>query len=124
MPDKSNKWWRAEVIEGRKLGKQLSYPTANLRLPEHWRLGYGIYTTHVRIGSRQFCGVLYWGTLGGTRESLEIHLFDFDGDLYGQTLVFQVGEFIREDRAMASEQHLKKQIAYDIIVAKQLLEVP
>lgn len=118
MPGKSNKWWQAEVIEGRKLGKQLGFPTANLRLPEHWQLRYGIYAVRVKIGNERYFGVMYWGTLGGKCESLEIHLLDFDGDLYGQKLEFKVGQFIREDRAFSSEQELKRQIAQDIETAR------
>ncbi|MBI3261480.1 riboflavin kinase [Candidatus Berkelbacteria bacterium] len=117
---KQKKWWRARVIRGKGLGKQLGYPTANLELPNNWQLDYGIYATDVRVADAGFGGVLYWGTKGGTGDSLEIFIFDFSGDLYGKTITFEIGRFIRADRAIASEIELKAQIAADVAVAKKI----
>lgn len=62
-------------------------------------------------------GILYWGTKGGTAESLEIHLFDFSKDIYDCDLDFTVGEFLREDRTFSSDESLAKQIAADVTSA-------
>ena len=120
MPIKQKKWWRARVVRGKGLGKQLGYPTANLEQPKNWQLDYGIYAADVRVAGATYGGVLYWGTKGGTGDSLEIFIFAFSGDLYGKTITFQVGRFIRNDRAIASETQLKAQIAADVAVAKKI----
>lgn len=119
MPIKQKKWWQATVVKGKGLGKQLGYPTANLELPKGWQLDYGIYTTNLRVAGAGYGGVLYWGTKGGTGDSLEIFIFDFSGDLYGKTITFQIGQFIRTDRKIESEAALKAQIAQDVAAAEK-----
>lgn len=108
------------VVKGTGLGKQLGYPTANLQLPENWRLDYGIYVTDVQLAGVVYRGALYWGTKGGTGDSLEIYIFNFNGDLYGKKITFKVGQFIRADRLIKSETELKAQIRRDVALAKKI----
>lgn len=120
MPMKQKKWWQATVIRGKGLGKELGYPTANLEPPKNWWLDYGIYTADVQVADVTYEGVLYWGTKGGSGDSLEIFIVDFSGDLYGKTLAFQIGQFIRADRKIESQAALKAQIAQDVAAAKKI----
>jgi len=93
-----------EVIHGEKRGRQLVYPTANIRLDNNCGLKHGIYA--VRVGRAQdndqarFDGVASFGrrpTFDNGAPLLEIFLFDFSGDLYGTMLDIAFISFIREE---------------------------
>lgn len=123
LKQSKNKWLAATVIKGSGLGKKLGFPTANLLPPKNFALPYGIYVSRAKLGRQLFDGVLYWGTKGGTGESLEIHLFDFDSQIYGKTLHFKIGRLIREDRKFDSVNQLKKQITEDLKIARRYLYI-
>ncbi|WP_398476946.1 bifunctional riboflavin kinase/FAD synthetase [Tardiphaga sp.] len=89
-----------EVIHGKKLGRDLGYPTANIRLPANCGLRHGIYAVRVGRGSERFDGVASFGrrpTFDNGAPLLEVFLFDFKGDLYGQTLDVAFIAFIRDE---------------------------
>lgn len=113
-------WHKAKVIRGEGRGKKLGYPTANIKPPSKFDYRYGIYTAQVKIRGSVFEGILYWGTKGGQRQSLEVHIFDFDGDLYDQILEFKIGCYIREDRTFASLVALTRQMDVDVKSARDL----
>lgn len=114
-----HKWHQAKVIRGQGKGKELGFPTANLEVPESFDFKYGIYAANINEDKK---GILYWGTKGGQNPSLEIYIFDFDGDLYGTQIQFQVGEFIREDKHFDSDKALVVQIKNDIKRVKEIYE--
>src|SRR5205807_3028573 len=93
-----------KVIHGEKRGRDLGYPTANIRLDKHCGLKHGIYA--VRVGRGQgkdqvrFDGVASFGrrpTFDNGAPLLEVFLFDFDGDLYGSVLDVAFIGFIRDE---------------------------
>jgi riboflavin kinase / FMN adenylyltransferase len=93
-----------EVIHGEKRGRELGYPTANIRLDKNCGLKHGIYAVRVGRGQgkaqQRFDGVASFGrrpTFDNGAPLLEIFLFDFKGDLYGQTLDVAFIAFIREE---------------------------
>ncbi|MDX1909925.1 MAG: riboflavin biosynthesis protein RibF, partial [Saprospiraceae bacterium] len=104
-----------EVVEGDKIGRTIGFPTANIEIknPHKLMLPDGIYAA--RAGKYQ--GALYIGrrpTLPGQqRRVVEINLFNFEGDLYGQTLNVDVLGFIRPDKKLENLEALKAQIAAD-----------
>src|SRR3954447_25298153 len=88
-----------EVIHGEKRGRDLGYPTANIRLPASCGLRHGIYAVRVGRGRERFDGVASFGrrpTFDNGAPLLEVFLFDFNGDLYGTMLDIAFIAFIRE----------------------------
>ena len=78
-----------EVIHGAKRGRELGFPTANLRLDPSCGLKHGIYAVRVGIAGKRHDGVASFGVrpmFDDGAPLLEVFLFDFDGDLYGQTI--------------------------------------
>ena len=87
-----------EVVHGQKLGRTLGFPTANLRLDPSSRLRHGIYAVRVRGGNLDHGGVASFGrrpTFDNGAPLLEVVLFDFSGDLYGQVIEVDFVEWIR-----------------------------
>src|SRR5260370_10827623 len=94
-------WFVAgEVIHGEKRGRELGYPTANIRLDQNCGLKHGIYAVRVGRGAERLDGVASFGrrpTFDNGAPLLEIFLFDFNVDLYGTTLDVAFIAFIREE---------------------------
>jgi riboflavin kinase/FMN adenylyltransferase len=89
-----------EVIHGEKRGRDLGYPTANIRLDPECGLKHGIYAVRTEIDGRRIDGVASFGrrpTFDNGAPLLETFLFDFKGDLYGRTLDIAFIGFIREE---------------------------
>ena len=107
------------VIEGRKLGRGLGFPTANLRLGERQTPRDGVWAVRVD-GDRE--GVVNLGTrptVDGSERLLEVHLFDFSGDLYGKELRVSFGKFLRAERKFDSVDELRQQIGKDAEEARR-----
>ena len=114
------------VVHGDKLGRTIGFPTANISLEDYVRVRHGIYAVRTRLADgREVPGVAYVGrrpTVNlGTEERLEVHLLDFDEDLYGQTLETDLIAFLRGDEHFASLDAMVKQIDRDKAAARALL---
>jgi riboflavin kinase/FMN adenylyltransferase len=122
-------WFVAgEVIHGEKRGRDLGYPTANIRLDKHCGLKHGIYAVRVGRGhgkdQMRFDGVASFGrrpTFDNGAPLLEIFLFDFDGDLYGKTLDVAFIAFIRDELKFGSVDALVAQMDDDSARARERL---
>jgi len=123
-------WWEIEgnVIEGDKRGRSIGFPTANIPLLGYHHPKMGVYAVRVGIhrGSHVdwIDGVANFGkrpTFDKKDVLLEVHLLDFDGDLYGKTLRVAFVDFIRAEAKFAGIDELEKQIALDVETARQLL---
>ncbi|MBR0932940.1 bifunctional riboflavin kinase/FAD synthetase [Bradyrhizobium jicamae] len=89
-----------EVIHGEKRGRDLGYPTANIRLDKNCALKHGIYAVRVGLGAERIDGVASYGrrpTFDNGAPLLEVFLFDFKGDLYGKVLDVAFIGFIRDE---------------------------
>jgi riboflavin kinase/FMN adenylyltransferase len=114
------------VTRGDQRGRTLGFPTANIRLNQ--KMAYtGVFTVQTTIDGQVFSGVANIGsrptvdnTAGKTRY-LEVHLFDFYGDIYGKRLSVELIDKLREETKFNSIEALKKQIAEDIKMAKRQL---
>ena len=108
---------RGEVVHGQKIGRTIGFPTANLELGDYVRPADGIYATRTRLpDGRTFASAAYIGkrpTVNGVDERLEVNLFDFDEDLYGQVLETEFIAFIRGDMKFNGLEELKRQIFID-----------
>lgn len=114
------------VRKGDQRGRTIGFPTANLDLDGYMPPKFGVYAVRVSgAGVGAVKGVANLGvrpTLGGDpAPRLEVHLFDFAGDLYGKRLVVELIAFLREERKFAGLDELKAQIARDAEAAKAAL---
>ena len=113
-----------EVVHGDKRGRELGYPTANMRLDPACGLRHGIYAVRVGIGGRHHDGVASFGRRPmfdvGT-VLLEVHLFDFSGDLYGQAIDVAFMGWIRHELAFASVEDLVRGMDEDQRRARAML---
>jgi riboflavin kinase / FMN adenylyltransferase len=112
------------VVPGRKVGHQLGFPTANLRAENELRPGAGIYAARATADGRTYPAAAYRGRGGAGGDVVEVHLLDFDGDLYGKTLDVDLVAHLREDRRFVSMDDLKAQIAKDVAAIRARLASP
>jgi riboflavin kinase/FMN adenylyltransferase len=113
------------VAHGRQLGRELGVPTANLALEPTNRLAHGVYAVRARVAGAVHDGVASFGVRptidGGGAPLLEVHLFDFAGDLYGQAMEVAFVARLREERKFASLDALKAEMARDTALARAAL---
>jgi riboflavin kinase/FMN adenylyltransferase len=113
-----------EVVHGDKRGRELGYPTANLRLDPTCALRHGIYAVRVDVGGRRYDGVANFGRRPmfdvGT-VLLEVFLFDFSGDLYGATIDVAFIEWIRPEMTFDSIDELVRRMDEDSRIARAAL---
>jgi riboflavin kinase / FMN adenylyltransferase len=110
-----------EVVHGDKRGRELGYPTANLRLDPSCGLRHGIYAVRVGIGSERYAGVASFGRRPmfdvGT-VLLEVFLFHFSGDLYGQTIDVAFIDWIRHELKLDTIEELIRRMDEDSRLAR------
>jgi riboflavin kinase/FMN adenylyltransferase len=112
------------VVYGRQLGRQLGVPTANVRLQRYRAALEGVYAVRVCGLDRIYDGVANIGvrpTVDGKEPLLEVHLFDFDGDIYGKLLHVEFRAKIRDEQTFPDLAALKAQIGRDMVAARELL---
>jgi riboflavin kinase/FMN adenylyltransferase len=119
--------WRVveTVISGAGRGAGLGFPTINMALDTGVELAHGIYAVRAHVCGRVLDGAAYHGTrptFGGTEPFLETYLFDFDGDLHGREVEIEFIDYVRGDRAFASESELRDQIARDCAAVRATLD--
>jgi riboflavin kinase / FMN adenylyltransferase len=113
-----------EVIHGEKRGRELGYPTANIRLGKNCGLKHGIYAVRVGRGDTRIDGVASFGrrpTFDNGAPLLEVFLFDFKGDLYGSRLDVAFIAFIRDELKFDSIEALIRQMDGDSTRARAAL---
>jgi riboflavin kinase/FMN adenylyltransferase len=113
-----------EVIAGAKRGRDLGYPTANIRLDQSCALKHGIYAVRANAGGRLVDGVASFGrrpTFDNGAPLLEVFLFDFSADLYGQVLDVAFIAWIRAEAKFDSVDALKRQMDADSAQAREAL---
>ncbi|MGC9503984.1 bifunctional riboflavin kinase/FAD synthetase [Baaleninema sp.] len=115
------------VVKGQQLGRQLGFPTANLKLPDDKFLPrWGVYSTWVELGDGEAMvpGVMNLGcrpTVAGDRPTVEVHLLDWQGDLYDRPLTLHLIGFLRPEHQFDSIATLKGQIQQDCQAAREQL---
>lgn len=103
----------SKVIKGAKLGRKLGFPTANLKYPEKIvKIPYGVYK--IRVLSMP--AVMNWGIKPtiGSKEVMEVHIPNYEGNLYGKKIEIEVISKIRDEKKFDSLEDLKKQIEKDV----------
>ncbi len=115
------------VVKGQQLGRTIGFPTANLQLPpEKFLPRQGVYCVRVHGSSLTSSqpGVMNIGqrpTVDGTSLTVEIHLLDWSGDLYGHTLTVSLEQFLRPEQKFDSLDALNRQIQADCEAARAFL---
>ncbi|MBU1992159.1 MAG: riboflavin kinase [Patescibacteria group bacterium] len=111
------------VGRGNGLGKKLGFPTVNINIAG-FNIGHGIYVCKVMLKGKEYNGVMHYGPKSvpdRLDETCEIHLLDFDEDVYGEPVSVTVLDKIRETRKFDSEEELAKQIELDVETAKTII---
>jgi len=112
------------VIHGRQLGRTIGFPTANLATGDAQLPPDGVWTVTARLADGMVkAGVANLGvrpTVDGVTRSLEVHLFDFSGDIYGTDLEITFLDFLRPEMKFSGVEELRRQIAADVAKAKEI----
>jgi riboflavin kinase/FMN adenylyltransferase len=121
-------WWSVEshVASGDKRGRELGFPTANLRLEHTLQPAFGVYAVRARPagGGETYDGVANFGIRPMfllPQPLMEVHLFDFSGELYGEILNVELIAYLREEKSFPSLEALKVQMAADAQEARRVL---
>ena len=107
------------IKKGKGLGRQIGYPTANLNIPESYKLvpKNGVYTVQSELFEKTYYGMMNIGynpTVSGEGQvSIEVHFFDFKQDLYGKEIQIDILHRIRDEQKFASIDALKEQLQKD-----------
>lgn len=113
------------VVRGERVGRTLGYPTANIRLGKRHSPVAGVFAVRVRLGRSWLPGVASLGVrptiASGGEPLLEVHLFDFDRDLYGQRITVEFVVKLRDEEKFADLAALRAQMDRDAAQARQLL---
>lgn len=114
------------VRKGKGIGRQLSFPTANLFIEESYKLipKNGVYVVNAEVEDRLLSGMMNIGfspTVDGANRRIEIHFFDFEGDLYGQSVQVNIIQRIRDEHKFDSVEELKKQLERDREISISIL---
>jgi riboflavin kinase/FMN adenylyltransferase len=114
---------RGVVVRGDGRGRRLGFPTANLRVGERDKLipPEGIYAVRAQLRSGTFAGALHLGprpTFEGSLPTIELHLLDFEGDIYGEELRVDFVRYLREIRPFATVAALVDQMREDVEEAR------
>ncbi|SHF52741.1 riboflavin kinase / FMN adenylyltransferase [Mariniphaga anaerophila] len=116
------------VVEGQRVGRKLGFPTANIEASDPNKLipGYGVYAVEVLVAGKEYKGMLNIGSRptfnkNADNRSIEVHIFDFSGDIYNQeiTLIF-VGK-IRNEHKFSGVEALTEQLKKDKVAALKVL---
>lgn len=113
-----------QVIKGKGRGITLGYPTANIKPNKALHPGIGVYAVWVKYENNQFPGAMNIGynpTFSGPELSFEVHILDFNRDLYGKEIEISFVVRIREEKAFASPDELREKIDKDVSEARKIL---
>ena len=107
-----------EVVKGKQLGKTIGFPTANIQIEEDYKLipKNGVYVVKTFISQKEVFGMMNIGfnpTVNGQKQTIEVNLFDFDADIYGQKLEISLLKYLREEQKFDSVDLLKEQLNLD-----------
>jgi len=110
-----------EVIQGKMIGRELGYPTINLKLTNELKIMPldGVYAVEIKIKDEKHFGMMNIGmnptvqNKSAEQKKYEVHLFDFDEDIYGEKVVILFRQFIRKEKTFDNLDELKKQIQID-----------
>lgn len=115
------------VVNGKKLGGKIGYPTANIDIKESYKLipKTGVYVVKSLMDKETVFGMMNIGnrpTVNGNHQTIEVHFFDFNKDLYDQNLTIELLYFLRDEQKFDSLELLIKQLKKDELVARDYIK--
>ena len=115
------------VVNGKKLGGKIGYPTANIDIKESYKLipKTGVYVVKSLMNKETFFGMMNIGnrpTVNGNHQTIEVHFFDFNEDLYDQKLTIELLYFLRDEQKFDSLELLINQLKKDELVARDYIK--
>ncbi|WP_346346984.1 bifunctional riboflavin kinase/FAD synthetase [Winogradskyella sp. MH6] len=117
-----------DVVKGKGIGRTLDYPTANIDIKESYKLipRDGVYVVKSEIEGLTIYGMMNIGTnptVDGKTRSIEVHFFDFDKDIYGETLRIEFLHWLRSEQKFKNLEALKKQLSKDMTDALEHIKL-
>ena len=132
--DDANRWLgysysvEGSVVEGRKIGRKIGYPTANIDPSDRYKLipGDGVYAVEIRIDDKLLKGMLSIGknptvNRKAAKRSVEVNIFDFTNDIYGKEIEVIFRQRLRDEKKFSSTDELAQQMEKDKAMAMQVL---
>ena len=115
------------VIEGNKIGRTIGFPTANIEIEDKYKLiaAGGVYACKVDVNGKQYTGMGNIGTrptIGINGLVTEVHIFDFDEEIYGQEITIYFVDRIRDEKKFSGLEELKSQLEKDRIHVQDLFQ--
>jgi riboflavin kinase/FMN adenylyltransferase len=107
-----------QVVKGQQIGRSIGFPTANIQVSDDYKLlpRDGAYAIFAEVDAVRYKAILNIGdrpTVDGQKKTIEVHLIEFEGDLYGQELCIHFQMFLREEKKFESLEALKNQLVID-----------
>ncbi|MEO0038589.1 MAG: Riboflavin biosynthesis protein RibF [Bacteroidota bacterium] len=121
-----NYFFSGTVVKGNQLGRTLGFPTANIQIDENYKLipKNGVYFVKSKINEKLVFGMMNIGTrptVDGKNQSIEVHFFEFELDLYDMKITIELVTFIREEQKFESLEALKNQLFKDKQICKNYI---
>ncbi len=115
------------VVHGRGLGKKWNYPTVNIAIPEKYKLipKTGVYIVKTELNNNIYYGIMNIGnrpTVNGKHQTIEVHLLEFNQDIYGEKIQIQLLKRLRDEKKFDSVDDLISQIKKDETLAKEYIK--
>jgi riboflavin kinase/FMN adenylyltransferase len=117
-----------KIVEGKKIGRELGFPTANIKPSDRYKLipGNGVYAVEVAVGAERYPGMLSIGlnptiNEANRKRSIEVHIFDFDENIYGSEIRVIFRERLRDEKKFENLELLREQMRDDRLKALQIL---
>ncbi len=123
-----NYFFDAHIVKGKNLGRKLDFPTANLFVTDPDKLipPRGVYAVFVEIGQSRYAGMMNIGTSptvkSDNKESIEVNLFNFSGDIYGEKLRVYCIKFLRKEKLFSNLEKLRCQLIKDQELVTRILK--
>ncbi|MCL9769312.1 bifunctional riboflavin kinase/FAD synthetase [Flavobacterium sp. HXWNR69] len=116
-----------KVIHGKKIGRTIGFPTANIEITENYKLlpKNGVYVVSSIMNNMEYYGMMNIGknpTIGENEQSVEVHFLDINEDLYGKELQISILEHIRDEKKFNSLSELQEQLAKDRIFSLNFIK--
>lgn len=116
------------IVKGKQLGRTIGFPTANIHIEEDYKLipKIGVYVVKAIVNEATVFGMMNIGfnpTVNGDKQTIEVHLFDFDKDIYDQNIEVSLLHYIREEQKFSSVDALKEQLNHDREVAVNFINL-
>ena len=109
------KVFQGVVVQGLQNGRKFGFPTANVELNGENDIENGVFAVEVLVKGEKYHGMMYSGTrptLGLSEKTIEIHVFDFSNDIYGEKISFTIEKKISKEQKFEDTEELKKNIEH------------